>query len=557
MHVVERISAFDLPEIRCHLASFLPLRGLAACARVSRDWNESFEPWIWRDLSILPVKLRSNPKDILSYPHLLRHCSTIKRLACAGSDKRYLKVMSCPGLQVLALHWIQKHQPSFVLRHASLLTSLSFDLQGFRNKEQNEQASDALYKAAASCLNLETLSATRTTITKKSWPGFWSLVSTRLTTLRLRMTAFRIPEGKSDNDDDDDTTTAPFSFSSSLRQDSATRIKILELSSLEGITCLDDHLALLKACPDLKSLLWYPSNEHFESEELGRHLLDQAAFCPKLKSLNINLDDDQDRVLPFLEARAKCKTTSSLGPTCTPLQELSLTGQSFNVRSLRFVQENFGLTLRSLILTNSFQVTGEMIQEMLCTLSKLETLAVPCVQDTVLVDDSRPWTCLGLRHLIIGVEFTEAAFEEQVETERDDEDSNRVASSSPPSSSFAIAYHTQVMERIGTLTSLESLILNTCFKCYDWSSHQFLQFRLDRGLERLRDLRRLEILDMNWLRVDLDQDDVRWMLDHWPKLRYLYGALSQDLGRDAILGKLLEDRGVLREAPSPRGVHVC
>ena len=43
----------------------------------------------------------------------------------------------------------------------------------------------------------------------------------------------------------------------------------------------------------------------------------------------------------------------------------------------------------------------------------------------------------------------------------------------------------KIMDRIGTLTSLESLILSNCFDCC-----RYLNCRLDRGLDRLQNLGR-------------------------------------------------------------------
>lgn len=50
---------------------------------------------------------------------------------------------------------------------------------------------------------------------------------------------------------------------------------------------------------------------------------------------------------------------------------------------------------------------GDVIQDLLCTLPNLVDLTVHLIQDFDVLNDLRPWICLKLTRLVLGVDLSE------------------------------------------------------------------------------------------------------------------------------------------------------
>lgn len=79
---------------------------------------------------------------------------------------------------------------------------------------------------------------------------------------------------------------------------------------------------------------------------------------------------------------------------------------------------------------------------------------------------------------------------------------------------------------------LDRTSLSFVVKEKDW----FLKFRLQDGLALLKNLQALKELDLSLTDQELQEIDVRWMMEHWPRLRVLKGNLHSDQETIIALG---------------------
>lgn len=96
-HPPKSAHPLDLPEIRTRIGHFLTSKGLACCARVSREWHASFHPLLWADIQI--------PDSCISptVPTLQKNAWLIKSLgavACRGNST-YFTLKGCVNLSQL------------------------------------------------------------------------------------------------------------------------------------------------------------------------------------------------------------------------------------------------------------------------------------------------------------------------------------------------------------------------------------------------------------------------------------------------------------------------
>ncbi|KAG0052754.1 hypothetical protein BGZ83_002158 [Gryganskiella cystojenkinii] len=157
--------------------------------------------------------------------------------------------------------------------------------------------------------------------------------------------------------------------------------------------------------------------------------------------------------------------------------------------------------------------------------AKLESLTDKGVQ----ADPGRPWVCLGLKRLWIGIDWTGTSVETLV---------------SPK--------YEGIFKRLGMLRDLRSLTVASydqhqsfgapweMFGFGDYDQHP--KFGLSLRLS-LVDLGHLEKLDLTDTRQEFS-GDVKWMMGHWPALKYVVGTLYASPEVNVLLRRILEDRGV-------------
>ncbi|KAG0052063.1 hypothetical protein BGZ83_003047 [Gryganskiella cystojenkinii] len=554
----ETICPLDLPEIRLNLSNFLSRSDLAICSRVSRSWQQSFEPQVWRDLSIIPTGYSKR----LSLQTLNKHGASIQKLDCLGQTKSYLQNLNCPSLKNLKLPWLDREQLSFVCRHDTTLTdlSLSFAAEDYGKDALVHEFWTAVAGSPTSSFSsfplLERLSLSGAHVTSEDWSACWSLWR-RLTALCLDTFEFRLhtaraildqtPMGLPQLQELMHTIHNSILHSDSfLEQLENSRIKELELRCVDGVPPtsspsqgtilwmdkLKDQLALLTNFPDLETLIWFPSfhdnNNTASSNQgmVGRLVADATQHaCPKIVHLTIGFDDPsvgEDEILPFLE-------TKTIG---TPsITKLTFEGDWFGDRSWQLLQQpSHHHHLSSLCVLRLQDIPSKMTQAMLCSLPNLQDFAAPWLIDVDLLDDPRPWVCVKLVRWAVCIDLTRTGR----------------------------ALQRLVFERLGSLRSLRSLDLSqpsdSEWRYRSMRNTQSISLKLGArggddagGLELLKDLSQLEGLYFLDVPQELSQREILWMVEHWPNLQHVFGEFHPDDLVSETLRMLLEEKGVIGE----------
>ncbi|KAG0049022.1 hypothetical protein BGZ83_006139 [Gryganskiella cystojenkinii] len=311
------------------------------------------------------------------------------------------------------------HFISFISLHRYTLKSLAFLMQfgGIRK-------SDPFWQATASCPRLESLDVGGLFVASaESWSAFRHLWLNQLLSLRLSGPHLGLDGLVSDSNNAIPKTTIESAFKQYL---GPSKIRHLELSFVDGdAAMLRQQLFLLRMCPHLESFTWRFSTPRIHQEIQRRtgkkdgiaELLQEsmAPFCHRLVHLEISLqyrfltrdpienepDWETDQILSVLEAK-------SLFLKESPLKSLTLPQNWFGTRSWDVVKNHpiWPTSLTILDLKDAVRLPGSAVQEMLCTLPNLKTFAAARITDMDVLNDPRPWICLGLVQLSIGIVIT-------------------------------------------------------------------------------------------------------------------------------------------------------
>ncbi|KAG0052758.1 hypothetical protein BGZ83_002162 [Gryganskiella cystojenkinii] len=314
----------------------------------------------------------------------------------------------------------------------------------------------------------------------------------------------------------------------------STSIKDLELINLEGLSHFEDQLALARFCPDLETFIWDDTSTDDPPSVRTQYLKDLANYCPKLKSLSVHgsFEEEVHGVYSFLRARPHI-----------PLKVLEIPHHAFGELLWQVVKENHASTLTTVDLSFSPTITGELSHEIMCALPNLESLKVPTIKDRDLVRDRRPWICHRLQHLTIGFQFV-------VESRTLFSPLSSSSSSSLPEKDN----RKMVFERLGTLRFLKTLNIRELD--YDVQPLGGLRFQLKDGLDFLKTLQQLEELELWNGNQELSKTDVQWMVDHWPRLRILFGKLHSSKVSSTAYTRLLLAHGIKPWASIPKAVYI-
>jgi len=144
-------TALDLPELRMHLIPFLTRHDLTICARVSRDWNRTFE----HVMSFVPSQLRAGTN--LPPETLFRHSGSILKLRSTWPKTLWGQELNCPNLSDPVIVG-NMHQPGidFIERHRASLEKVFLGI-GLRIDNHELRDADDLWRALASCPSLQSL----------------------------------------------------------------------------------------------------------------------------------------------------------------------------------------------------------------------------------------------------------------------------------------------------------------------------------------------------------------------------------------------------------------
>ncbi|KAG0049265.1 hypothetical protein BGZ83_005906 [Gryganskiella cystojenkinii] len=277
-------------------------------------------------------------------------------------------------------------------------------------------------------------------------------------------------------------------------------------------------LMVIRKSPKLRSLSWVMngSNDSLTIPSAITLLSDMIKCgwrCPPLESLNFS-------GLLF----NNCDLETLLKTTVQTLQELSLPGTEFDSGSWKILKSYLPqylsqLTKLNLSLCN--EVTGRMVQDILCSMTGLEDFAADYLAVFDIFRDPRPWVCLGLRRLQLAFfQYNEGSGIQMI---------SRLA----------------VLEQLEELRMDQNEVFTRRYSDLSWFFTEFdtipFAWTLEHDLDRLKPLRRLKGLwapkavHTLWTEVEAG-----WVMEHWPRLRWIKGVTLNNEAK-----RILSKAGIL------------
>jgi hypothetical protein len=134
------------------------------------------------------------------------------------------------------------------------------------------------------------------------------------------------------------------------------------------------------------------------------------------------------------------------------------------------------------------------------------------IQEAVMYQKSQDWICTNLKSLSIFI----CGLEDK-----------------------PLEWHRGVLQQLARLRKLK--ILGVSLYHYSVLNHDGLDLRLEAGLGVLSSLECLEEFRFPGLWQQMEEQDVRWMVQAWPELRYVYGKLRYDGKQRSKLHAILNE----------------
>ncbi|KAG0042533.1 hypothetical protein BGZ83_000350 [Gryganskiella cystojenkinii] len=519
-------------EILMMIGHFLQLQTVLTCLRVCRFWHQILVHIPWRKVEYIHFRGTScqpSLEDILKHGHFTKTLKLTLDLPIPSS-------LHCPNLRVFELDYpidriaseerwtLAKDRFSNVLRlHGSKLIHFGYNsVTTPRTLDIIEWGLPATVPSLSLwCLHCKSMS---------DWLKRRNSLILHRTTLALRGPWFeKRSSGLRLNDKD---AFGPLVLSNSHRnllqlQTTATKLSDLTLETVDkNDVMFECQFELVRNSPDLESAI---------GDQIRRMAseIQQLGFCPwkRLKTLSlpsVAYDDNDFKIL-----------IQALSPT---LKDLHLDGSFFNSDSWKILYNATPLRtgLRSLSLKNCLEVHGSLAQTILSKLSGLERFGAEWIpvyeilgqgeymedtevddEGTAVAEGDRSWTCTELRELSVRVIFCPGADE------------------SGPETGMAVLEYLSRFTKLKVLNlALSTVTLEIVFQVIyedeDEDMPEELEFTLDHGLDALRTLKKLRVLELplRWERNNnkglWSVREARWVRDNWPQLEKIIGRRPKD-----------------------------
>ncbi|KAI8349990.1 hypothetical protein B0O80DRAFT_531434 [Mortierella sp. GBAus27b] len=484
-------SPMDLPELRHYLAEYLTASELAAATRVCKSWHRSFTPFLYRE-----IHLRHNFGRRPSVRSVKANAEHI-RAVYLHTDPWNFSLEALVKVELIHLKFQVKNLETWtrlatLLRQNPKLQELTIGTYG--NKIGFQGFMEAL---ASSCPKLRSLDV----------PIALDGICARL----LLDTAVRLRTLKMEGELISPARMDRWPLFANLEQ--------LELTNILGLPA-ELQLEMLRRSPQLKSLVWFLTYDY----DISKFPEIITTHCPHLESL-------------VLRNAFTSVDIGSILDSCHRLSKLVLSDIEFDDRAQWSLSRHYSYLVH-LDLACCGTVTSLMVQQVMVSCPRLDTfhalrldardiLGVPTMdtsgasgsigdqQDANQVLHPQDWVCTSLRELSIYI----------------------CGLGGKP-----VEWHRDVLRQLSRLTKLEDLRIG------GWIGpvipRDGLYLKLTSGLGVLSSLRRIQILKFERLWQEMEEDDVRWMVEAWPRLSCVSGILSSRPKRHQQLVRILEDEGI-------------
>ncbi|GJJ71426.1 hypothetical protein EMPS_03776 [Entomortierella parvispora] len=462
------ITALELPEISAVVGSYLPLGSLSRCTLVCRAWRRRFLPDLWRNFGTQNYfGGRNKPPPALSVKVLAaleKHASLVRQLHIQEYFLVQLQSIYLPNLQSLSVapyfaaldqqeaqtaleDLIERHDRLQILgieNRNTLRMQIVWDIETRRKTASDgDERFQEQQQLRTLSVHDHVLDAQELCMNKNAG---WDLLR-GLETLSLTRTKWTLTK--------DDSV----SLSSLLLRDHFSHLRNNRIQSLSLIDCqpqsTDLDFQIITHCQQLRSLTWHQRGfDDWQDESLD--LVSGMA-----KGL-------AERLWPYLDTIELClknakddqyaEVIENLGRH-SPLRSLTMSKTTFGPKSAQALLYGQGgrhrASLEKLYIRYCRSVTGAMVHQVLCSFTKLTTLQAPFITELDVLQDPKPWVCLGMKDLKVCLYVPILGADMDLNTITVVDPTVPVTSKSLPP--VVPRPSTALLDRIATLTRLELL----------------------------------------------------------------------------------------------------
>ncbi|KAF9170892.1 hypothetical protein BGX21_008324 [Mortierella sp. AD011] len=357
------VSPLDLPEIRLRIGDYLSKPDLAQCICVCKVWNESYLPFLWKEISVTSDSVFERLRT-LTPERIIHHRELVQVLSIVDMYPGKYKAIY-PRLNSLTLganlpparERISEGDPTELIKRNPSLTRLTLT-------HLNVYLLANFWKEVSNLPRLQSLKLSLTSIDDESHIRvFWG-ACTNLEVLSLMH----------------------FNFAANIGVDSRLAFPKLHSLTLDLVKNFDQmkQLYFIRQCPQLKELVWHtecPGQGHtLLAEDIGRNL------WPHLDTLSLGCNISDEALDPIIKGMAR-------------IRKLDLLRCRLGTLSFQSLRNHFS-TLAKLILWECPVVTSIMLREVLCSCPLLEELKGGYIlaRDAV---DGGPWICRSMKTIHI------------------------------------------------------------------------------------------------------------------------------------------------------------
>ncbi|KAF9210223.1 hypothetical protein BGZ59_009735 [Podila verticillata] len=279
------------------------------------------------------------------------------------------------------------------------------------------------------------------------------------------------------------------------------RLKSLQMCARTGISARH-QFEMIQQCPQLESLAWsedsWPeSTQSFPTTEFC-HMLTHS--CPNLAVFELQIQSLTDKDFSrILESARRVTSFQVFDTQFGPMASQSLRRHFHHVTKLD--------------LRRCQGVTSAVSQQILASCPGLTEFFAGYLK---VQDIKQEWVCTGLTSLTLFI----CGMKDQ------------------PLENQEVA-----LRQLSMLERMESLAVGT-FDPRDENSKDGLDLRLAAGLSILESLKELRSICFDGLAQDMDQADLIWMVEAWPKFCRLEGKVHMERERRLELQEILIERGI-------------
>ncbi|GJJ69638.1 hypothetical protein EMPS_01986 [Entomortierella parvispora] len=504
--LMEPNNPLAVPELLVQIGLYLGRPTLASSIRVSRFWYNLLLPRLWYDLRIKRKEKRP-PMDTFR-----KNAAYIRRLSIDYPLAWEMETvnMSFPYLSTLdyrsgAYEDSMLLRTYFIKKHAATLIDVTTDAMRPPTLE-----------ALNDCPNLTRLQIHGNPLKKlfkqEVWPIQEWIRQYKSLWSRLLFLSLSDLSSWTEHSSLFKETQTTWIRSSGCDNTDADVSHIQELRICHPIASFQAYTWLIEYCPDLRRLTWViPFQTYNQLHEFSpmQQLADwvQAAgpTCQHLEEIALPRllfrNEDWRRLLSSVR-RLSC---------------LDLSKSAFNLESWNILQAHprHLKTLQRLDLRGCSDLTGKATHAMMCEMPNLEVFrAGGIISSLDLLEDPRPWCCLGLKELALEFMNVPEGVDREMLLLNSDQRRARIAQSNIDETVFVASGESEdVFSLITGLRSLETLSAFSILNHYGTRQELKVPGQLDQWLGSLERLRKLgpEV-------VGIGEREKQWFRQHWPMI---------------------------------------